>query len=123
MHEIKIKRAYEESEKADGYRILVDRLWPRGIKKENLHHDLWAKEIAPTPEIRKEFNHEPDKFKQFRTEYLKELTDNEQADEFIKTVKEKLKDQNVTLLYAAKNTENNQAVVLKEWLDQQVNKK
>ena len=120
MHDIKIKRAYEESEKADGYRILVDRLWPRGVKKEDLHHDLWAKEIAPSPEIRKEFNHEPDKFKQFRTDYLNELTENDEADEFIETVHKKLEDQNVTLLYAAKDTENNHAVVLKEWLDQQV---
>lgn len=120
MHDIKIKRAYEESEKVDGYRVLVDRLWPRGVKKEGLHHDLWAKEIAPSPEIRKEFNHKPDKFKQFRTDYLNELTENDEADEFIETVHEKLEDQNVTLLYAAKDTENNHAVVLKEWLDQQI---
>lgn len=116
MYEIKLKRAYDDVKKEDGYRVLVDRLWPRGIKKEDLYYDAWEKKIAPSSEIRKEFGHEKEKYNDFRKKYLHELAENDQADQFVKKVKEELKKQNVTLLYGAKDRENNQAVVLKEWL-------
>lgn len=120
MNTIQMKRVYEAPEEKDGFRILVDRLWPRGVKKEELPYDLWSKKMAPSNDIRKEFNHEEEKFDQFKTNYLNELTENEAADEFIDTVEAELKKQNVTLLYAAKDTEVNHVVVLKNWLNQQV---
>ena len=73
MSEILMKRVYEESAKKDGYRILVDRLWPRGVKKEDLPYDLWAKEITPSSDIRKAFNHKEEKFAEFKQNYLYEL--------------------------------------------------
>lgn len=120
MHKIQLKRVYDDFSSADGFRILVDRLWPRGVKKEALPYDLWAKEITPSSELRKQFNHQPEKFKDFRKSYLHELTENETADSFIQTVKEQLANQKVTLLYAAKDTKYNHVVVLKEWLEKQV---
>lgn len=117
MYEIKLKRAYDEIEEEDGYRVLVDKLWPRGIKKEDLKYDAWEKKIAPSTEIRKEFGHQPEKFGLFRKKYMHELAENEQVDKFVEMVKEELQKQNVTLLYGAKDRENNQAVVLKEWLE------
>lgn len=122
MNKLQKKRVYGEAKESDGYRILVDRLWPRGVKKEDLPHDLWAKEITPTSEIRKEFDHEADKFHTFKTSYLNELTENEEADAFIETVADELENQNVTLLYAAKDTENNHVVVLIEWLEKQLDR-
>lgn len=116
MYKIKLKRAYDEIEKDDGFRVLVDKLWPRGIKKEDLDYDAWEKEIAPSSKIRKEFGHEKEKFNDFRKKYLHELAENDKADDFVKDVKKELQKQNVTLLYGAKDRENNQAVVLREWL-------
>src|SRR5699024_7253411 len=116
MYEIKLKRAYDNVEREDGYRVLVDRLWPRGIKKEDLHYDAWEKDIAPSSKIRKEFGHEKEKYNDFRKNYLHELAESDQADDFVEKVKEELQKNNVTLLYGAKDRENNQAVVLKEWL-------
>ncbi len=81
---IQIKRAYDEVSRDDGFRILVDRLWPRGLSKEKLKIDLWLKEIAPSPELRKSFRHDPDKWDWFRTSYLEEL--NEKS-ELISSVK------------------------------------
>lgn len=120
MESIRLKRVYEDREDGDGFRILVDRLWPRGVKKEDLGHDLWAKEIAPSDDIRKAFNHEPDRFQTFKKDYLDELNKNEKANDFLEKVQEELKNQPVTLLYAAKDTQYNQAVVLKEWLEQNI---
>jgi len=121
MKYLQKKRVYDDTEADDGYRILVDRLWPRGVKKEDLNHDLWAKNITPSDHIRKEFNHEEDKFDQFKTNYLNELAENEEADDFIDTVATELEEQNVTLLYAAKDREINHVVVLMEWLEEQLN--
>ena len=112
-----MKRVYDEMEEMDGYRILVGRLWPRGVKKEDLPYDEWAKDITPCSEIRKAFNHEEAKFTQFKKDYIFELTENDEAGPFIKKVQEQLEEQNVTLLYAAKDTKNNHVVVLKEWLE------
>lgn len=117
---LKTKRVYEDVEDKDGYRILVDKVWPRGISKEDAELDHWAKDIAPSDKIRKEFDHDEDKFDDFKENYLKELSDNEDAKDFIKRVKEKLDAGNVTLLYGAKDKEHNQAVVLKDWLKDKI---
>lgn len=113
---LKMKRIYEEAEKADHYRILVDRIWPRGISKERAALDEWEKEIAPSTEIRKKFNHDPEKFEQFRKDYLTELHESEKSDAFVDLIKTHLKRGNVTLLYSAKDKENNQVAVLLEFL-------
>lgn len=114
MHKIKIKRIYEDAEKADGYRLLVDRLWPRGVSKEDAKLDDWNKEIAPTDELRKWFDHDPEKFDEFAKKYRKELKNKK---EDLDNIKSEAKDHTVTLLYGAKDTEHNQAVVLQELLN------
>ncbi len=123
MNVIKIKRIYENPSEDDGYRILVDRLWPRGISKERALIDEWAKEITPSPEIRKDFNHKPDLMESFRHKYIFELDNNEHAKKFVIQLKKKLEEVNVTLLYAAKSETINHAVVLKEWLDEHLRRK
>ncbi len=115
MAAIKIKRVYEPSEKSDGFRILVDRLWPRGIKKEDADFDVWLKEIAPSVELRKWFNHEPEKWEAFHKKYSTELKHLPALEELLEHVK---KHKTVTLIYGAKDELHNQAVVLKEFLEQ-----
>lgn len=110
---IKIKRVYEPSEKEDGIRILVDRLWPRGLTKEKAGIDLWLKEIAPSNELRKWFNHDPAKRKEFKQRYYHELKKNKEA---VSQLKEQLKKGTATLVYSAKDEEYNNAVALKELL-------
>ncbi|MDN6162011.1 MAG: DUF488 family protein, partial [Atopostipes sp.] len=117
MYEVKLRRAYNEKGKDDGYRILVDRLWPRGIKKENLPYSWWPKKITPSTELRKWFDHDADKFPRFKKEYKKELEENSLKEEFLTKVKTQLKKHNVTLVYGAKDKKHNHAIVLKEWLD------
>ena len=102
MGNLTIKRAYDAVQSVDGKRILVDRIWPRGIKKEKLQLDLWAKQIAPTKELRQEFNHEPEKFQWFTNQYLEELAENSYTSEFVTTTKKWLENHNVTLIYSAK---------------------
>ena len=109
---LKIKRIYEPAEKEDGFRILVDRLWPRGLNKEKAAVDLWLKDIAPSTELRKWFAHDPEKWKEFQKKYLKELKENKEA---VDTLKAYLKKGNVTLLYAAKDEAHNEAQVLKDY--------
>jgi len=118
MNTIRIKRIYEAFSEKDGYRILVDRLWPRGVSKEKANIDEWAKNIAPSTEIRKEFHHDPSLMDVFKYKYIMELEHNEHAVEFANHVKEKLSDGNVTLLFAAKNEKINHAGILKEWLEE-----
>lgn len=113
---LKIKRAYEAAEDSDGSRILVDRLWPRGIKKENLDLTAWWKDIAPSPELRKWFGHDPEKFEEFKIRYSQELNQSEIMKTHLKELSEMLKDSPVTLLFGAKDTEHNNAVVLYTWL-------
>lgn len=120
MGELKIKRAYEEVTPEDGKRILVDRVWPRGIKKEILHLDLWAKDIAPTKELRQQFNHQVEKFSWFREKYCAELAANSDVAAFIQQISEWLQIENVTLIYSAKDTRHNQAVVLAQFLKEQL---
>lgn len=110
---ISIKRAYEKHEKDDGFRILIDRLWPRGLGKKDAKIDLWLKEIAPSDKLRKWFSHDPKKWNGFRTEYKKELKDNQELSKLKQISKEKAK---VTLLYSAKDQEHNNAIVLQEVL-------
>lgn len=117
MNQIRIKRIYEPVEEGDGYRILVDRLWPRGIKKEQAALDLWAKSITPSTEIRKEFHHDPSRFAEFRQKYLFELENNPESEAFRQQIREKLLEGPVTLLYGAKNREVNHATVLMDWLE------
>ena len=104
---------YSPAHKA-GVWILVDRLWPRGLKKESLAFDLWLKEIAPSPTLRKWFNHEPDKWDDFARRYVKELQD-QQA--LIEEIRDKAKHASITLFYAAKDTQHNHALVLQKVLE------
>lgn len=110
---VDIKRVYEAPEEDDGKRILVDRLWPRGMTKEKAHVDLWLKEIAPTTTLRKWFNHDPEKWEEFKIRYLHELKENH---EVVSTLKEEIKQGKVTLLYGARDEEHNEALVLKNTL-------
>ena len=111
---IKIKRVYELPDKDDGMRILVDRLWPRGLTKEKASVDLWLKEIAPSTELRKWFGHSPDKWKRFRGRYYTEIRHKE---DLIKVLKDKAKGGTVTLVYGARDEEHNEALVLKQFLE------
>lgn len=121
MSKLKIRRVYEEKGKDDVYRILVDRLWPRGIKKEDLTYSWWAKDIGPSDELRKSFNHDKDKFSDFKKHYKKELEDNKIKGEFLDKVESQIIKHNVTLVYGAKDEEHNQAVVLQEWIKEKLN--
>ena len=114
MSEVKIKRVYDAPDGDDGTRILVDRLWPRGLTKERACVDLWLKDIAPSTELRKWFGHDPAKWEQFRERYHRELEANVNL---VSLLKEKLKGGAVTLLFAAKDAEHNEAVALQEWLN------
>jgi len=115
MTQVKIKRVYEPDEKSDGYRVLVDRLWPRGIKKENLHYDLWAKEITPSPLLRQWYHQDEEgRWTEFRKKYTEELENSSAIKDFIDEIKgEKV----VTLLYASKNAAENHALILQEFLE------
>lgn len=108
---IKIKRVYEKPQVDDGIRILVDRLWPRGLTKEKARIDLWLKDIAPSTQLRKWFSHDPAKWTGFRKRYLEELERNKEGSLLLR---EQLKKGNVTLVYAAKDEEHNEALVLKD---------
>jgi uncharacterized protein YeaO (DUF488 family) len=111
---MKLKRVYEKPDKADGFRILVDRLWPRGLTKEKAALDLWLKEVAPSTELRKWFGHDPGKWTEFRRRYRAELKSH--PDE-LKMIRSKAKEGTVTLLYGARDQEHNEAIVLQQLLD------
>lgn len=111
---IVLKRVYETVSDDDGFRILVDRLWPRGIKKEDAKLDKWLKEIGPSTELRKWFNHDPEKWVDFKEKYKAELKDKKDCLEEITTAAKQHK--KVTLLYGAKDEKQNQAVVIAEVL-------
>lgn len=117
--EIKIKRVYEPAEPDDGMRLLVDRLWPRGIKKVDLSFDDWAKCLAPSTEARKAFCHKAENFESFTGAYIAELDTNPQAAEYVQKLRE-ANPQVITLLYAAKDPQVNHARILKRWLEQQL---
>jgi uncharacterized protein YeaO (DUF488 family) len=110
---LKIKRAYEGKSTADGQRIYIDRLWPRGMSKEEFKFDEWMKELSPSDDLRKWFGHEPDKFQEFKKRYVKELADpSKQA--LLKRLTRMAYEGDVTLVYSARDTEHNDAVVLVE---------
>ena len=111
---IQCKRVYDPACGQDGYRILVDRLWPRGVKKSDLHYDEWRKDLAPSGELRKAFHADVLDFAAFREAYLTELADKREAGQ---TLNAKRQSGVLTLLYAAKDTRQNHALVLAEWLE------
>ena len=113
---LKLKRVYEPSDKNDGTRILIDRLWPRGMTKAKAGVDIWLKELAPSAELRKWFGHDPDKWTEFKKRYRAELEEN---DEQLAQLREEIKKGAVTLLYGAKDEEHNDAVALAEFLRNQ----
>jgi uncharacterized protein YeaO (DUF488 family) len=110
---VKIKRIYDPVSHDDGKRVYIDRLWPRGLKKEEAAFDDWLKEISPSNELRKWFGHDPSKWQEFKKRYRKEL---EGKEETIEKLRKEAKNQTVTLLYSAKETEYNNAVALRELL-------
>jgi uncharacterized protein YeaO (DUF488 family) len=110
---IKLKRVYESPSPEDGLRILVDRLWPRGLTKERAAVDLWMKDVAPSTELRKWFGHDPAKWKQFQIRYRKELEGKKEA---LKDLKQKSRGHTVTLVYGARDEEHNEALILKQIL-------
>lgn len=112
-HHISIKRVFEPASEDDGYRILVDRLWPRGLKKEEAYIDKWLKDIAPSTSLRKWFNHEPEKWSAFEWRYKEELKSNPATDTLIKIITEHPR---ITFIYAAANQEHNHAIVLTDFL-------
>jgi uncharacterized protein YeaO (DUF488 family) len=111
---LKVKRVYEEPSKEDGFRILLERLWPRGMSKDRAAVDLWLKEVAPSPELRKWFAHDPAKWEEFRRRYKKEL---EKKTDEIHLLLNKSQEGTVTLVYAAHDQEHNSALLLKQHLE------
>ncbi len=114
---IQVKRAYERSSKNDGARFLVERLWPRGVKKENLQIEDWLKEVAPSSELRQWFQHDPAKWGEFRRRYFGEL---EKHPDSWQPLLARARRGRVTLVYSAHDTEHNNAVALKEFLDEKL---
>ncbi len=105
---------YEPPSDQDGFRVLVDRLWPRGLSKKSAHVDTWLREIAPSQNLRKWFSHDPKRWAEFKKKYQIELDKNKDTVSDLKSLeKEKKK---ITLLYAAKDTDHNNAVVLQDWI-------
>jgi uncharacterized protein YeaO (DUF488 family) len=111
--DIRLKRAYEPPQRSDGYRVLIDRIWPRGVSKEEAHLDEWARELAPSGELRRWFGHDPARFAEFRSRYLDEL---QAQRETLRKLRRRAREETLTLVYGARDTENNDAVVLAELL-------
>ncbi len=111
---IALKNARADATASDGYRILVDRIWPRGVTKERLQLDEWNKDIAPSNELRKWFKHDPEKWEEFKQRYFSELDD---RIETVNALTEKIRDKSVTFVYGARDAHINQALALKEYLE------
>lgn len=109
-----LKRVYDPVEASDGFRILVDRLWPRGVSKDAARIDVWLKNVAPSPQLRQWFGHDPAKWGEFRSRYIQELCHNPDA---IAQLTQYLQQGRVTLIYAARDKIHNHAAVLKDYLD------
>ena len=120
MYQLRIKRVYAAAEESDGFRILTDKLWPRGMTKDKAAIDEWAKEITPTNSLRQWFGHKRENFQAFTDQYIAELNANPAAPAFAKRCIELLQRHNVTLLYGAKDEECNHAIVLRNWILNQV---
>ncbi len=117
---IRLKRAYDPPEKSDGHRVLVERLWPRGVKKSDLPLDGWLKDVAPSTELRKWFSHDPAKWPQFQQRYFAELDSMPEAYAHILAA---ARHGTVTLIYSSHDTEHNNAAALKEYLDRKLQKR
>jgi uncharacterized protein YeaO (DUF488 family) len=116
MTDIRLKRAYETPARSDGTRILVDRIWPRGVKKEDADITEWLKDLAPSTELRKWFGHDPEKWPEFQKRYLAEIKSANSDD--LQTLSDCLEDNaRITLVFAAKDTEHNNAVALKQYIE------
>jgi uncharacterized protein YeaO (DUF488 family) len=115
-HPLKVKRVYEPAEDGDGFRVLVDRLWPRGISKDHARVDLWLKDVAPSDDLRRRFHHDPANWREFAAAYAKELKA-EPAAAALDDLRARLHRETVTLLYAARDEEHNNAVALKELIE------
>lgn len=113
---VRLKRAYEPAVAADGYRILIDRLWPRGVARGEARLDEWARELAPSAELRRWFGHDPARFEEFRRRYTEELASQEAK---LRELRRRVREGTLTLVYGARDTEHNDAVVLAEILRRQ----
>jgi len=113
---LRLKRAYERPEEGDGKRVLVDRLWPRGLSKQAARIDLWLRDVAPSDELRQWFKHDPEKWDEFKRRYFAELND---RDEQLEELVEAAAGETVTLIFAAKDEDHNNATALKEYLESQ----
>jgi uncharacterized protein YeaO (DUF488 family) len=111
--DVHLKRAYDPVAATDGYRVLIDRIWPRGVKREEAHLDEWARELAPSTELRTWFGHDPARFEEFRRRYTEELASQEGK---LRELRRRAREGTLTLVYAARDTEHNDAVVLAEIL-------
>jgi uncharacterized protein YeaO (DUF488 family) len=111
--DVRLKRAYEPAAQADGYRVLIDRLWPRGVSRERAKLDGWEKELAPSAELRQWFGHEPRRFQEFRRRYIEELRGERPR---LTSLRRRARKGTLTLVYSAQDTEHNDAVVLVEVL-------
>lgn len=111
--DVRLKQAYELAAAADGHRVLIDRLWPRGVSRERAKLDAWERELAPSPELRRWFGHDPSRFDEFRGRYMEELRSSRGR---ISELRRRARDGTLTLVYSAKDAEHNDAVVLAEVL-------
>jgi uncharacterized protein YeaO (DUF488 family) len=111
--DIRLKRAYEPAARTDGHRVLIDRLWPRGVSRRRAKLDGWEKELAPSPELRQWFGHDPERFGEFRRRYIEELRSQRQR---LTALRRRARERTLTLVYSARDTEHNDAVVLAEAL-------
>jgi len=111
--DIRLKRAYEPAEPADGYRVLIDRLWPRGVSRERACIDAWEKDLAPSPELRRWFDHEPGRFEEFSRRYIEEVRSQRSR---LAALRRLARADTLTLVYAARDPQHNGAVVLAEML-------
>jgi uncharacterized protein YeaO (DUF488 family) len=119
-HELRVLRVYDLTEETEGYRVLVDRLWPRGLRKESLRLDRWAREVTPSPELRKWFGHTEERFAEFSSIYRAELDSSSAAQDFVRDMASILQHKDVLLLYAAKSRTCNHAVILRDWMLEQM---
>ena len=117
---IRTKRAYDPAARSDGRRFLVERLWPRGVKKQDLELDAWLKDVAPSTELRRWFGHKPERWKEFKRRYTKELDASSQA---LQPILDASKTHPVTLLYSARDVEHNGAIVLRDYLAARASRK
>ncbi len=121
--DILLKRAYEKPAESDGFRVLVDRLWPRGVSKVHLRLDMWAKDVAPSTTLRKWFGHDPERWLEFGKRYKIELKESQAHDAIAEIVDRAKQASAITLIYGAKDTEHNEAVVLRDILKRRVRSK